>query len=245
MSDESNGRKSTMNESDDSALEYVLGTLRDQEREQFNARLKHDTELNDDVHFWQEQLIEFHQDTQSIEPNPDTWKSIESQIAGPSDKKMPWWRSLFLSNWQWAVSSAMTLLVCFVLWFSLNPSADPSGYVAVMTNTEGKAILTALTPKGGDALWLQWEKPIELNSETDLQLWALSRSDSQTRSLAVFDTSGKNKLQLNQAQWRLIKDAEYLILTKEETGGSAIDEPSELIVAKGICIRFRAGQKES
>lgn len=245
MSDESNGGKSTVTESDDSALEYVLGTLRDQERERFDARLKQDSELSDDVDFWQEQLMDFHHDTQSIEPNPATWKSIESKITGGSEKKIPWWQSLFSGGWQWAASSAMTLLVCLGLWFALSPSGDPSGYVAVMTNSEGKAILTALTPKGGDALWLQWEKPIELNSESDLQLWALSRSDAQTRSLAVFDTSGKNKLQLNQAQWRLIKDAEFLILTEEETGGSAIDEPSDLIVAKGICIRIRAGQKES
>jgi len=48
--------------------------------------------------------------------------------------------------------------------------------------------------------------------------------------------------QLTEAQWRLIKDSDSLIVTIEEQGGSPIGEPSDIIVSRGLCVRLQEWQ---
>jgi anti-sigma-K factor RskA len=129
----------------------------------------------------------------------------------------------------------------FVIGMSLLPFAKNSipnaDYVAVLTARDGEAKLTALTASDGQTLWLQWQD-VAVESDTSIQLWALSKRDGQIRSIAVFDSTSAKSLMLDQANLRLIKDAEKLILTSEELGGSAMDEPSENVIASGVCVRL-------
>ncbi|MCG8611864.1 MAG: anti-sigma factor [Pseudomonadales bacterium] len=236
-----------MTESENLALEYVLGTLREQERAQFIARLRTEPELMNQVSFWEEQLMNFHQGTQPIDPAEQTWKAIESRLNGPAEEPPTWLQRFFANSWQWFASSALTLVICLGIWFTTTqPVAptDPTSYVAVMTSEGGGAVLTALAPKGNDSLWLKWEGTLDVDAEADLQLWAISRSDAQTRSLAVLDNTGENRVKIGKAEWGLIKDAEYLILTREKTGGAAQSTPSEFIIAKGLCIQFNPDLKQ-
>ena len=84
-----------------------------------------------------------------------------------------------------------------------------------------------------------------LPADQDYQLWAVSRSDGETRSIAVIASKDMTLLELSEAQWRLIKDSESLMLTIEEEGGSAIDEPSDELVARGLCVRLKSGEHDA
>ncbi len=231
--------------SDDLALEFVLGTLRGQERKQFVNRLEKESELQDQVKFWEEQMMSFHHTTPTLEPVDKIWQNIEANIGSPSSAPKEHWYSFFANSWQWFASSALTLVVCLGLWFGIasKPPDAPTSYMAVMTSDDGTAVLTALAPQGEKSLWLQWASDITQKPGSDLQLWALSRSDNQARSLAVFDKAGINQLKIGKPEWGLIKDAEYLILTEEQPGGSH-NQPSNLILAKGLCIQFVPGQTQ-
>lgn len=232
------------------AFEYVSGTLNAKERKDYEALLTSSEEERELVKFWQEQLLALDKQASEIPPDPGTWQKIIAAIGvaerSSSDKQTNPFRSIWFA---WASSAFAAIMLAVVL---LKPLLDPqqihpnTDYIAVLADAEGRPILTALTTAEDNAMWLQWE--IEEaggalaylgDGDTSLQLWAVSKRDGQVRSLAIFDDKPARKLALDEATFRLVTDASFLLLTREETGGSAIDEPSEELVARGACVRFQ------
>lgn len=218
------------------AFEYALGTLRGSERRAFERAMVQDPALAREVHDWEEHLMALQAPHADRPPAADTWERIEQRLVSGRPRRK---RGL-LSSWGWGGAIATLLLVLalptVLLWKTGAPQAPNSDYVAVLADTEGQPRLTALTLRGGETLWLQWnEYPQTAGS---LQLWAVSRRDGQARSLAVFDSAERRTLALDQAARRLITDAEYLLLTEEPPGGSPLDEPSDRTLARGACVRL-------
>lgn len=226
-------------------FEYALGTLTGRSREIFVRQLQFDTALQADVSFWEEQLMALQDPHKSHPPHPNTWDAIVRRINAVSHSRRPsrWW--VF---WRWAFpgSLAALLLVALITYWPLpEPSSLPNAdYVAVLTDDSGEALLTALTTGRGETMWLKWEDLV-LEEDSSAQLWAVSRRDGGVRPIAVFDSPGAPSLPLSDALWRLIQDAEYLLLTEEEPGGSALDQPSSQLLARGVCVRFVDGDSST
>jgi anti-sigma-K factor RskA len=218
------------------AFDYVTGVLRGAERDQFQQRLRSDTALQAEVSFWEEELMSLSDKHQGITPDAEVWRGIEARLQQqtPTADKQP---SRFA--WLWpSVSALATLMLAVCLWLLVarDPLQQPNAdYVAVLTNDSGAPQLTVLTATGGAQLWLKWEA-IEIADEKNLQLWAVSKRDGQIRPLGVFAQTDIQQLPLTVPQWRLIKDSSHLILTEEDVGGSPLDEPSEVVLAKGVCV---------
>lgn len=217
------------------AFEYVTGVLRGAERDAFLQRLQVSETLQTEVAFWEEQLIGM-SEQELRKPDPEVWYSIEARLQQHG-------RSPVISSrrfaWLWpSVSACASLLLGVCVWLLLmrDPLMQPNAdYVAVLTDTKGEPQLTVLTATGGEHLWLKWEA-VAIPADKNLQLWAISKRDGQTRPLGVFAQAGSIELPLTEANWRLIKDASHLILTEEDVGGSPLDEPSEIVLAKGACV---------
>ena len=239
--------------SDGLAFEYVSGTLPANERKKVKERLPQDEHLQKAVHFWEEQLMTMQNSNNQLAPLDSTWAAIESRLdfTNPhAEEKSS--RAKNESRWQfpfWKFTSgilALGWLVTIAFVFNghnvgTNENIN-ANYVAVLTNASGEAKLTAHASQDGKQLWLKWDENKPVESGKSIQLWAQSRRDGQTRSLYVFDASldgGANQtMTLSEANMRLIRDADFLILTEEDAGGSAIDEPSNTLIAKGICVRL-------
>lgn len=233
------------------AFEYVSGTLDASERAAYERKLENSADERALVKFWQEHLLSLDVHTRALAPADDTWSRIAAATGieekeSPKDKRT----TPGLVGWfGWATTAMATLVIAFLLikpLDSFNGGAPNTDYIAVLTDTDGKAVLTALTTQHDSKMWLQWEalpQPEDVqDEESSLQLWAVSKRDGQIRSLAVFeDTSGRT-LALNETAFRLVTDSSFLLLTREEVGGSAIDEPSEDLVARGVCVRFSADE---
>ncbi len=223
------------------ALEYVAGTLRGKERALFEQALADNPQLQAEVSFWEEQLMSMNTAPERL-PKSDTWDKIEGQLlptqAPTAETKT---EAAWIKVWQWlAPSVAAALLFFAVLGYnqpSMQQSLPNTDYVAVLTDNTGLATLTALTTADNKNMWLKWEN-ITLKEDTNLQLWAISKRDGETRPIAVFENTSTAQLALDEAEWRLVTDSSFLLLTEEEVGGSAIDEPSEVLLAKGACVRF-------
>lgn len=218
------------------AFEYVLGTLTGRERSEFQQQLKNNRELQQHVLFWEEQLMAI-QSAETRQPSDAVWRNILQRInSGASGKRN---RAL----WAWLIPggalAAMLMLVVLLAYQSfLAPATPGADYVAILSDTGGQPRLTVITSGDDKKIWLYWEN-IALPPGNSAQLWAVSRRDGATRSIAVFDSPNNDReLPLSQAHWRLIQDAEYLLLTQEETGGSPLDEPGEILLGKGICVRL-------
>ena len=243
---------------DDNALafEYVAGSLQGSERDSFQQRMHRDSSLADRVLFWENHLAALQDEDAELAPKPGTWQGIEDSLSptatnltqGPTSSSSS---GSWLSSVWWAfggalASFALTLAVWNLLPSSSLPMATGASvdYVAVMASSNGKAVLTTLGDANSTTLRLNWTEA-EIDDDSDYQLWAVSRRDGETRSLVVLDNDSIEDLKLDQAQWRLIVDAETLLLTREESGGSAIDEPSDELVASGLCVRLRSSEAKS
>jgi anti-sigma-K factor RskA len=215
------------------AFDYVTGVMRGSERKRFADRLAREPELRAQVSFWEEELMRLSDEEQALKPADDTWPKIAARINRTWTEKPS-----FLSRWFWqGVSAVSCILFATLLWLShsqnsLQPNAD---YVAVLTDEQGSARLTVLTASGGERLWLKWGD-LHIAPAKSLQLWAVSQRDGQVRPLGVFDNTDHDALPITVAQSRLIKDSSHLILTEEDAGGSPLDEPSEAVIAKGVCV---------
>ena len=228
------------------AFEYVAGTLRGDDRNHFEQQLKVSESLQKDVFFWEEQLMAIQNTQSELEPFESTWAAIDARVnpSAQVQKAEPFWRVPFwrFSTALLAFSWLVALTFVFVQDVNLRPNKMlNANYVAVLIDESGAPKLTAHTSQDGKKLWLKWDDAT-LKSDKSLQLWAQSRRDKQVRPIYIFEQANlsqfKQELSLNEANLRLIRDAEFLILTEEDAGGSPIDEPSDLLVAKGICVRL-------
>lgn len=238
-----------------SAFEYVAGTLTKEERETFELQMERDSNLAREVALWEEQLMAV-QPQETRAPKDNTWQKIEHHVSPtplksndtPAIGRESIWGGFSWSTlWQWASPSVAALVLIFAV-IGYNPSqtvVPNTDYIAVLTDDAGVARLTALTTAEDKRMWLKWESHYKINPETNVQLWAISKRDGQTRPLGVFSSTAAAQIELDQAKWRLVTDAEFLILTEEEEGGSAIDEPSDIVLAKGFCVRFSSDEQDT
>ncbi len=227
------------------AFEYVLGTLKGESRSGFEKLMREDEQVHNLVLTWEEQLIHLYSTHEVRSPYPKSWLVIETRITKARrihQSKRGWFsRHLWLP---WLVSGALSIMLLFNSTLIHHPQPEASGmppvdYVAVMTSESGQATLSALANDQTRRMWLHWQD-VKLPSEKNYQLWAVSRSDGETRSISVIADTSTKFLNLTEAEWRLVRDADSLVLTLEEVGGSAIDEPSNQLVAKGLCVRLIA-----
>ena len=227
------------------AFEYVLGTLRGAERDAFTEKLRHDDTLAAQVRFWEETITPAADTLTELAPAPATLQNIQTTLNNRHNRSVPsqperFWQKLL----PWKTATAIAFCLLFVVSGVLvtNLTTPPgqtlnAAYVAVLVDESDNPVLTALTASDGSTLWLKWEN-WEKPDGHSLQLWSQSRRDGEIRPLAVFGGAEKNAIALDQANWRLIKDSSHLFITREEVGGSPIDEPSEQIIATGVCIRL-------
>lgn len=233
---------------DNMAFEFVLGTLPVSERSAFEQELEHNTQLRDKVSEWEEKLIGLTAEVIPVAPAANTFDKIHarinpasslSQIHEANSTEKSFWETVL--PWKFISGFAFTLVFALGLLYyqSVTPNHSLNAdYLAVLLNQEDKPILTAVTGVGDSQLWLTWEQ-WSLPKNQSIQIWAKSKRDGQVRPLLVVNEPLQN-IKLDEATLRLIKDSSHLILTQEEAGGSAIDEPSEKVIATGVCIRLKA-----
>ena len=218
------------------AFEYVIGVMRGTERKSFEAALQQNASLQAQVQFWEEQLINLSDTASARNPHPKTWTGIEQRIQQSltsTTRPSRWitWMGLGVPSLLTAV-----LVSCLFLFLPQHKQSIPnSDYVAVLINIKGEPLLTALTESSNNVMWLKWEK-ITITPNKNLQLWAISKRDGQTRPIKVFEQTDTGQLALPKGSLHLVKEAASLILTEEDSGGSALDEPSDIILAKGACV---------
>ena len=231
-------------DSDNAIFEYVVGTLKGELRIQFEKRMREDESIQLKVLAWEEHFVSLNATNLTRQPSKNNWRIIEDRInASRRDSNQT--KPSFLARlfWlPWLLSGALSVLL--ILNSNLLPNNLDDGekelpidYVAVMTTPDGSAALSTVAKGDNKLMWLHWQEQKITNAQ-NYQLWAVSRSDGETRSISVIANSNTELLKLSEAEWRLIKDADSLLLTIEEVGGSPIDEPSDQLVAKGLCVRL-------
>ena len=147
--------------------------------------------------------------------------------------------------------AASVLVICLLSFALLTPDEqalieDPLSYVAVLTNDSQQAQLVASTYGESKKLVVNIINTPDITTEEDLELWVVSKTDHEARSLGIIPRDlDLIEQQLSEAQWRLIKDSASLIVTIEDLGGSSIGEPSDTIVSRGLCVQLKEWNKNA
>ena len=239
------------------ASQYVLGTLTERVNNRIaTLRATHDL-LDQRIHFWEAKLVHLDQQTPELPARDSTWNNILSAIEEPetasaqATKTSHSAKGLMHSIIEWFSASSknrfasafsVAALLMFALYF-INPNTQNTeqlSYVAVLTQTDGDAHIVASTYGESKKLIINVINSPELTQEQTHELWVVSKTDNEARSLGVIPKGeALIEQQLTQAQWRLIKDSKSLIITVEELGGSPIGEPGDVIVSRGLCVRLQ------
>jgi anti-sigma-K factor RskA len=232
------------------ASNYVLGTLSTKVKNRVEKlRLDFDhKDLNTRIQFWEKCMSPLNEKVPPLQPKLATWEKIQQELNFSTKKtsKKIWYNLLSPKFYQWATVCSLLFIALFsVNTFYKEPSIGSLSYVAVLADDKQQPQLVAATYGDSQTLLLDIVKLPVVASGEILELWVISKTDKQARSLGEIPLNVANvSRKLNDAQWRLIKDSDSLMISIEETGGSPIGEPTGQIISRGACIRLSAWQTQ-
>ncbi len=228
------------------ARSYVAGTLCGAARQRFETLRARIPALDERVRDWEEHLQPLADAVPELSPRATLWGRIDASLNAEAPAATPapagrWWGSLKLLRGLAFASSLAAVALAVLLLYPGSAPVAAIDYVAVLTDGDGEprfvATASAAT-RNFDVRVFGGQAPA---ANTDYQLWAISKTDGEPRSLGLLDPSSPSQRVLSESDWRLITDARELLVTAELPGGSAIGEPSDDIVSRGLCIRLRDG----
>ena len=224
---------------------YVTGSLRGPARKRMETLMRRDTRLSTRVRQWENKLQPLHQFTPEVAPKKSTWANIAKAINGATDPLVESLRKK-LNFYQYFSGFALTFaLVLVVLLGSPFMQKQPVAinYVAVMNDANAQPTMVVTLTQAGRVLALDMLQKPQIESHQNLQLWAISRVDGSITSLGLIDVEKHIEKSLTKPQWGLIKDAEYLLVSVENVGGSG--SPSDRILSKGLCVKVEGWQSKT
>lgn len=232
--------------SDHLAANYVMGTLTDRVRSRVQTLLAqgHYSALSQRVVYWEQKMSPLDEQTPELAPQAGTFEAIEARIHPhrPTQAKTGWRQFFGLRFYQYAAACSVLLVALLSFQWTQRPAdLGPLSYVAVMTDTEYGSEVVAATYGESKQLMLDLIALPDTDDAQSLELWVKSKTDAQIRSLGLLPTGETQFVRtLSEAEWRLIKDSDSLLISIEDAGGSPIGEPMGDIVSAGKCIRLSA-----
>lgn len=236
------------------ASNYALGLLSPLVKQRLESlKNKHEyMGIEKRISYWEQKLSPLNNDTPELAPLPETWQHIQNRLnigqtaTSKSDTNGKFaWIGFFKK--QWPSTIAISFCVMMGIFVMNQPmKVDSLSYVAVLANSQQVPQVVASTYGNSKKLVLDIVELPTIEAEQTFELWVTSKTDNQTRSLGQVPTNlASFQRQLSQAEWRLIVDSSYLIISVEDEGGSAIGEPSEMVISKGLCIRLSGWEEQT
>jgi anti-sigma-K factor RskA len=240
-------RLDTPDERSVAAGEYVLGTLSNAERREFEQALAHDVQLQAEVYAWQDRLLPLAARVPPAATEPAAWQQLESRL-GPQGAVAkatppaadagndPLWRRL--RRWQiTGVAGIAASLVLAALLVLRGPTAAEERYLAMLQapadNTTGWMVeITAgkqlrLVPVGATA-------PLPPGSA--LQFWTKPEGAAGPTSLGLVEPGRVTTLPVSALP--APGTQQLFELTLEPATGSPIGRPTGPILFVGKTLRL-------
>ncbi|MEM9057531.1 MAG: anti-sigma factor, partial [Pseudomonadota bacterium] len=167
------------------------------------------------------------------------WRAIERRTSPTRDARPP--RSQRWLGLSWLGAAVAALGVLAIASLDLLPGEPRIDYVAVMApeaSSDAAVVVSARTE--AQELTIELLRDPGLDADSDLELWAVSRSDGEARSLGLLSADARQSIAMTTAQTRLVREAETLLLTVEPAGGSPLGEPGGSVYASGLCVQLYA-----
>jgi anti-sigma-K factor RskA len=170
------------------AAEYVLGTLSAEERDEAEALLARDAGFVETVRIWEHRLGELNVMVEAVEPPPDVWERIKTEIDGAERRSLAAAESIELNGGQSEPANAADAPISLA-------AADPS----FESSTQTVPDLLSGELQSADAPTTADITPALLSPET-----AAEADDRPQRSSAPPSTISKESARGNAGGWRAV-----------------------------------------
>lgn len=227
------------------AAEFVMGSLPEDERAEFEHALARDFALQQAVYYWQDQLLPMSRMLKPVEPAPAVWNRIarsleEAARPSVSSAKSPWWEGLTF----WRSGALAAALVAAVLALQLLrpidvPVVESVRYVAVLQSPDKKDAGWIVEASTGGKLRLTPLGTTTVAAQKTLQFWTKAQGASGPTSLGLVPPDRVTEIDV--ARLPTLEREQLFELTLEPEGGSTIGRPTGpiLYVGRTVAMNIR------
>lgn len=207
------------------AADYAVGLMPARARRRFEALLRDDARLREEVARWQESLICLTDPLPEL-PVPDrVWQGIlariEPQVLHVPEKR-PFWRRMRLT----AVAASLVIALGVGLLYRHDP------VIASATLLSGVQEPALRIKAHGDYLQVEPLTLAAVEAQRSLELWAIG-TDGKPVSLGLVPEGGQGRMALDTAQQQLLSGSVVLAISLEPRGGSPTGQPSGPVLYQG------------
>ncbi len=231
-------------EIDDNAGEYVLGTLTDSQRAEFEATLAVNPAAEQAVYAWQDRLLALSTRVPPVQPHPQLWPRIDAALI-PSPiaarrtspalggvahswwQRLPFWQGLSLA----AVAAAITVSTLLVQ--RINAPAEIR-YIAVLQSPDQQSAGWVVELNDDRLRLVPAAKSGPVPAGRSLQFWTKPQGAVGPTSLGLVQAGRIVELPLPRLKGS--GEQQLFEITLEPEGGSTIGRPTGPILYVGRTI---------
>jgi anti-sigma-K factor RskA len=234
------------------AAEYVLGTLHGQARKRFQRLIRSDFKTRVAVELWEQRLMPMGAPLTTAAPSGALWKGIEQRIAPASRSPATASKAGFFERFFGLRSLGPLAAGIFagVIGMLLVPQFDstvrvavpagravPETYAGFLADRQGAPTLLVSSLRHGKVVDLKVLRPIAIQPDQVLQLWALAPNKAPVL-LGTVPAQGKAQLTLTDTSEKLLAAVTELAVSLERAPGVQGNLPTEPYLLRGPCAKF-------
>jgi anti-sigma-K factor RskA len=215
---------------DELAAQYVLGTLRGLARRRFERFCHHNPGALHAVRRWEDRFVELLAGVEPVAPSALVWERVKFRIRRDhsrtrrDDSLRPKRPFATLSNWRISIAAGFAAFaIAFGAWTGFGPGS--SQLVATVSDQQAQLWRIEAT-RDRDALRVSAVENLSLDPARAYELWALPGEGAAPVSLGLMPKSGRDTLQLNDAQRLALSRSRQIAVSLEPPGGSPTGAPT-------------------
>lgn len=211
------------------AGEYVLGTLNDAERREFEAELARDPGLRTAVAAWANRLQPLADSTPPVAPPPGLRQRVLDGLKG---KVVPMKASRAKRMVSWTLGlSALGAVAAALIVALIMPKAPDIGGYAMLRDQTGKPALAFQVDHAHKELIVQATMP-EAGAGHDYELWIIPAGGAP-KSLGVVPAAARDERAIPPEISPLVAEGATLAISLEPAGGSKTGAPTGPVLFTG------------
>lgn len=209
---------------DELAAQYVLGTLRGPARRRFERVCQRNSTALLAVRRWEDRLVDLLAEVAPVEPSALVWERIKFRIR--RDPALRAKRTFAASNtWRFSIAAGVAALAIAIgVWTGFGPGSTQ--LVATVSDQQQAQLWRIEAPRDRDELRVSARADLALDPARAYELWALPGAGAAPVSLGLMPKSGRDTLQLNDAQRLALSRSRQVAISLEPPGGSPTGAPT-------------------
>jgi anti-sigma-K factor RskA len=230
------------------AAEYVLGTLHGGARKRFRRLIKADRKVRVAVELWEQQLMPMGAPLSGPAPAAHVWQGIEARIARaarrPGTSAPGFFERWFGLRTLGALAAGVVIGVgAMFIAGTFKPPTDlvklqlPDSYAGILSDDKGNAGMLISSLRHGMIVDIKVTRPVKLEGDQILQLWALEPGKAPLL-LGTVPATGKGRLTLAGTSEQWLSKVTELAVSVEPHPGARGGVPNQPYLLRGPCAKF-------